>query len=297
MNPILPSGKRQLALDRRKKWAISRQRLSLGRGAWPASSELVPPAARRAIRAGAAFTLVELLVVIGCIALLASLLLPSLQAAQSKARRIHCAANLRQLGVALKLYVDENGFYPLAMSTNSLGAWQHALWPSAADQVLYCPQLIPASPQFLEYFPTNQTIFPHYGYNASGAVEINPPPQNPGLGGSFVWTGPGMGNYAPASENWVRVPSNMIAIGDGMTFLPPPLLAATLSPTDPLYNIFPIIMEPQGYPGANKNHANGANMIFCDAHVEYAKQSAWLDPGDENQRRWNADNQSHPSFQ
>jgi len=38
-------------------------------------------------------------------------------------------------------------------------------------------------------------------------------------------------------------------------------------------------------------------MIFCDAHVQYARQSVWLDPGDENQCLWNADNQSHPEFQ
>jgi prepilin-type N-terminal cleavage/methylation domain-containing protein/prepilin-type processing-associated H-X9-DG protein len=243
------------------------------------------------------FTLVELLVVLAIIALLASLLLPSLQAAQSKARRIHCTSNLRQLGVALDVYVDENKCYPPAMTTSGLGNWQRALWPASTDRVLYCPQLMPASDQFQQYFPTNQLIFPHYGYNASGAVRINPPPQNPGLGGNFVWTGPGVGNYVAAADNWVRVPCQMIAIGDGMTFLPPPLTSATLTPADPLYNIFPFIMNPQGYPGANKNHANGANMLFCDAHVQYARQSNWLNPGDENKRLWNADNQSHPEFQ
>ena len=245
----------------------------------------------------AGFTLVELLVVLVVIAVLAGLLLPALQSARAKARRIHCASNLHQLGVALEIYVDENGFYPAAMETNGLGNWQHALWPSSTDKVLYCPQLMSASDQFLQYFPTNQFIFPHYGYNASGAVRINPPPQNPGLGGNFVWTALGVGHYESASENWVRVPSRMIGLGDGMTFLPPPLVSATLSPADPLYTIFPFILQPQGYPGANKNHANGANMLFCDGHVEYARQSAWLDPGDENKCRWNADNQSHPSFQ
>jgi prepilin-type processing-associated H-X9-DG protein/prepilin-type N-terminal cleavage/methylation domain-containing protein len=258
-------------------------------------SRLFP--ARRRVRFPNAFTLIELLVVLAVITLLVSLLLPSLEAAQSRARRIRCISNLHELGVALQIYVTDNRSYPVAMTTNGLGNWQRTLWPSATDRVLYCPQLMPASDQFLQYFPTNQFIYPHYGYNASGAVRINPPPQNPGLGGNFVWTGPGVGNYMAAAENWVRVPSQMIALGDGMTFLPPPLTLPALSPADPLYTIFPYILQPQGYPGANKNHANGANMLFCDGHVQYAKQSFWLAPSDENKRLWNADNQSHPEFQ
>jgi prepilin-type processing-associated H-X9-DG protein/prepilin-type N-terminal cleavage/methylation domain-containing protein len=254
--------------------------------------------ARRESRFAAGFNLIELLVVLAVIAVLASLLMPSLRAAQSKATRIHCTSNLRQLGVALEIYASDNGFYPVAMTTNGLGNWQHALWPSATDQVLYCPQIVPASDQFLEYFPTNQLIFPHYGYNASGAQRVNPPPQNPGLGGNFAWTGLGVGGFVAAAENWVQVPSQMIALGDGMTFLPPPLVSSeTLSPADPLYNIYPFILQPQGYPGANKNHNGGANMLFCDGHVEYAKQSWWLASTDTSKRLWNHDNQSHPEFQ
>lgn len=253
--------------------------------------------ARRGMRFADAFSLIELLVVLAVIALLASLLMPSLNAAQSSARKIHCMSNLRELGVALQIYLADNGTYPVAMTANGLGNWQRTLWPSATDQVLYCPQLMPASDQFLQYFPANQFIYPHYGYNANGAVRINPPPQNPGLGGNFVWTGPGVGNYLAAAENWVRAPSQMIAMGDGMTFLPPPLTLPALSPADPLYTIFPYILEPQGYPGVNKKHDNGANVIFCDGHVQYAAQSFWLGSSDAVKCLWNNDNQSHPEFQ
>src|SRR2546423_733990 len=59
------------------------------------------------------FTLVELLVVIGIIALLLSILLPSLSRARETANRVKCGSNLRQIGQAMMLYANENqGAYP-----------------------------------------------------------------------------------------------------------------------------------------------------------------------------------------
>src|SRR5579871_4692134 len=110
------------------------------------SATLYPSGLKGEIMKRRAFTLIELLVVIAIIAILAAILFPVFAQAREKARGISCLSNLKQLGLALNMYVqDYDETFPLNHIEGYWGGPNDVGWATSTQpyiknlQMLHCP--------------------------------------------------------------------------------------------------------------------------------------------------------------
>jgi prepilin-type processing-associated H-X9-DG protein/prepilin-type N-terminal cleavage/methylation domain-containing protein len=262
-----------------------------------------------------AFTLVELLVVIGIIGVLIAVLMPALGRARKHAQRVHCAANLRSLGQAMTMYTQQYGYYPGMYIVRPGGNF--AVWPTRLRlftngdrRVFRCPAqndycewaegacpmpanvLRATSDDASRYgyregeimLDTNWVWF-SYGYNMWGAAVEG---GSQGLGWFVDVHHPALGDdRKQVRVGRVRRPAEMIAIAD--TFANG-------------YLDFAIVPEPShtwAHPG--RIHNGGANVLFCDGHVQWLHQKELViattpAPGDNARkaRMWNRSNDAAP---
>lgn len=270
----------------------------------------------RVERSGLAFTLIELLVVIAILAVLVSLLLPALSRAKQAAQSTQCGSNLRQLGVAMHSFVQDNEYYPVFNYDNVGGVftefWHISLLPytthSWTNSLYRCPAYRGLT------LEGNARAVPvgSYGYNANG---VQGKRSTLGLGGIFTWldASGSAGGAAPVGlrvpEAMVRVPSDMIALGDAtLLWMPSGVVKLLYKETAPdgysgIARIDVYVRNMQyaaNWPlredflrAAQQRHHNHNQIAFCDGHVESIPEGALFDKTEPALRRWNNDHQPH----
>jgi prepilin-type N-terminal cleavage/methylation domain-containing protein/prepilin-type processing-associated H-X9-DG protein len=212
------------------------------------------------------FTLIELLVVIAIIAILAAILFPVFAQAREKARTASCGSNARQLGLAVRMYVqDYDEHFPFAgwlpNGNDGSGEWQNTTAPYIKNRGLYrCPSTsdldeTPGNPQHTDWninpvnYIFNNQLSP--GRNPVGDAQVVAPADCWMLmDGHSDWGG-------VAGNDWMGRPNTVWNHEDSVFGDNGPLVCGWLS--------------WQGFTWGLPRHNGGGNVCYTDGHVKYKK--------------------------
>ncbi len=210
------------------------------------------------------FTLIELLVVIAIIAILAAMLLPSLNTARNKAKQINCMSNLKQVGTAVTMYQgDFSAWMPVAATTGGLSVqWKYELCE-------YMGLKIP--PSYWDLL-IDQKFGKGGKFSCAGFVR-SPNADNdsqPGKYGGLAWNRH-MGycdnsSWIPRQRSTkMRNPSDNVLCGDTIDTVP------GASASDYLYMLQPNTSAAPDN-SVSRRHTKGLNVLWADGHADWRQQ-------------------------